>query len=121
MLLVDDEVMTLAIVHEALEEAGYQVVIAESGCEALQILEKQATDILVTNVRLKSGEDGWEIARRARALRPAIPVVHVTGSGGPDCAGQAVGGSQLIRTSLAPGAIVDAVADLLGRRPGGPC
>jgi DNA-binding response OmpR family regulator len=117
VLLVEDEVMILAIVQEALEEASFQVFIAESRDEALQLLEKQPVDILVTDVRLQRGADGWEIARRARALSPGIPVVYVTACDSGDFVAEGVEGSRLIRKPFEPHVIVETVSDLLDRGP----
>jgi len=64
---------------EALEEAGYRVDAFGAGEEALRALPALAADVLVVDWNLP-GLDGVEVARRARALAPALGVVVISGN-----------------------------------------
>ncbi len=56
-----------------------QVTYLPSGVEAIACLDGGATfDIVLTDVRMP-GQDGWSVARRARELRPGIPVIYISG------------------------------------------
>lgn len=72
--------MTLRFtVTSDLEDAGYKVLQATRGDEALAILAGAAKiDALLTDLRLPGSIDGWDIAERARQLRPDLPVIYAS-------------------------------------------
>lgn len=76
VLVVEDEADLLFTVTLALELAGYAVVQATSGEEALEAVETRSPDVVVLDLRLP-GIDGWEVLRRLGQgpARPRIPVV----------------------------------------------
>jgi signal transduction histidine kinase len=80
ILLVDDEPLVRHATAAMLADMGHHVAEAESGIEALQMLESGATvpDLLVTDY-LMPGMNGAELAREARRQRPALPVLVLTG------------------------------------------
>jgi len=80
VLLVEDDVLLSFPVEHSLLEAGHEVEVAFSGNDALNALHRDpgSFDALVTDVRLGSGPDGWEVARRARDLSPGIRVIYMT-------------------------------------------
>jgi CheY-like chemotaxis protein len=86
VLYVDDEVMIRELAASELEEAGFEVVFAESGAAALDALDNDADPFcaIVTDVNLGAGPNGWEVARRARELNDALPVVYVSGASGQE-------------------------------------
>jgi CheY-like chemotaxis protein len=74
VLLVEDEILLSDVVAEELEAAGYQVLTALTGEEALMLLEAQdSVDLLLTDVRLPGGVDGWQVAAAARRTFPPFP------------------------------------------------
>jgi CheY-like chemotaxis protein len=83
VLVVEDEQLLREMVEPALADAGYSVLLAHNGSEALKHLEERKSEeaplrALVTDVQLGPGPSGWEVAKRARELHPEIPVVYVT-------------------------------------------
>lgn len=82
VLVVDDEALVADIVESGLREAGFDVIIAMTGEQAVAILEKQAETIrgLVTDVNLGKGMSGFDLGHRARELLPELPVLYVTGN-----------------------------------------
>lgn len=79
VLVVEDDATIREVMVEALEDEGFQVWSASSGCEAVALLmHEQPFDALFTNIRLP-GFDGWEVARRFRAAHPMIFVIYATG------------------------------------------
>ena len=65
---------------------------------------------------IKLGKDrirGWDVARRARAVMPGLPVVYITGSHADEWAVQGVPKSILLSKPFAPAQLVSAVAQLL--------
>ncbi|KRB82834.1 hypothetical protein ASE00_12505 [Sphingomonas sp. Root710] len=81
VLHVEDEPLIRMLVAEDLEEAGYAVEMAASGSQAISILQQSASsfDAVITDIRLGDGPDGWQVAKVARGLNPALPVIYMTG------------------------------------------
>ena len=79
ILLVDDDLLLLALNAELLSELGYTVTTARNGSEALTILGNgHAVHALVTDLQMP-GLHGFELARRARSLRPSLTILYLTG------------------------------------------
>ena len=77
LLLAEDDRIVRITVRDALEEAGYEVTDRADGAEALAALERDAFDIVLTDVRLP-GVDGITLFRRARRTQPDAAVVLMT-------------------------------------------
>ena len=114
VLLVEDEPLVLMTVETALQDAGYQVLPAHDGREALALLEERVEELgaLVTDVRM-GDPDGWAVARRGRELKPSLPVVYITGDSAHEWAAHGVPGSVLVEKPFAPAQIVTGVSSLL--------
>jgi DNA-binding response OmpR family regulator len=76
ILVVDDEPTVTEVVSIYLERAGYRVVVASDGQEALGILENQSPDLVVLDLTLPE-VNGLEITRWLRA-RGAMPIIMLT-------------------------------------------
>lgn len=76
VLLVEDEAAIASALRAYLERDGFRVLAAESGEEALALLEREAVQIVVLDVGLP-GIDGFEVCRRIR-LRSATPIIMLT-------------------------------------------
>jgi DNA-binding NtrC family response regulator len=77
VLIVDDE----AIVRESLKDwlkDNYRVATAETGEEALELIEKQDFDILVVDVRLP-GKSGIQVLKEVKEVKPYIESIVITG------------------------------------------
>ena len=80
VLLVDDDRDVRDTAVNLLTVLGYQVLVAASGAEALDILERDdAIDVLFTDVVMPGGMDGGEVAEKAKLLRPNIKVLFASG------------------------------------------
>jgi CheY-like chemotaxis protein len=80
VLLVEDEPAINAMVCEAFEEQGFEVEAVENAGDALRrLMTGKAVDILFTDLDLPGGMDGAALARRARELRPGLPVIYTSG------------------------------------------
>ncbi|WP_374274966.1 PAS domain-containing protein [Brevundimonas sp.] len=80
VLVIDDEPTVRMLIVEVLGEAGYHVLQAEDGASGLEVLRSEmAIDLLVTDVGLPGGLNGRQVADAARALRPDLKVLFVTG------------------------------------------
>lgn len=121
VLVVDDEPLVGDLIREALETAGYAVVSADSGVEALALLASggRAWAALVTDINLGSASPlGWEVARRARSVSASLPVIYVSGDSSHDWAVQGVPMSIMISKPFTPSRVVVALADLLNAKTG---
>lgn len=80
ILLVEDEFLLREATCEDLRELGYEPICASRADEAWPVLTSDV-DIagLITDIRMPGEWDGWELARRARELRPKLGVVYVSG------------------------------------------
>jgi PAS domain S-box-containing protein len=87
VLIVDDEPSVREIVDEALTRLGYHVLTAESGEQALELLDRldYAVDLVVTDQTLP-GMPGHQLAQRIRGRRADLPILLTSGSGHPDSA-----------------------------------
>ncbi|MDC8784881.1 response regulator [Roseateles koreensis] len=80
VLIVDDVPDNLAVLHDALDESGYTVLVALDGESALQRAAQAQPDIVLLDAMMP-GMDGFEVARRLKA-NPAtshIPIIFMTG------------------------------------------
>ena len=80
VLVVEDETDVRNIVRRQLESLGHRVLVAEADTEALLLLQGPgAPDVLLTDVLLATGMNGIELASAARAVRPGLPVIFMSG------------------------------------------
>jgi DNA-binding response OmpR family regulator len=114
ILVVEDDQSIQSIVEEALSDGGYEPAIASSGEEALTLLHENKYRILLIDIKLgKDRIGGWDVARRARAIDPSLPVVYITGGPAEDWSVQGVPNSILLTKPFAPAQLVTAVSQLL--------
>ena len=79
ILLVDDDHAVREVTSITLRDLGYTVVEAGSGGAALDILAREPTiDLLIIDFAMP-GMSGAEVARQARAKRPTLPILFITG------------------------------------------
>jgi two-component system, sensor histidine kinase and response regulator len=79
ILIVDDTPANLGVLVETLGDAGYQLMVAEDGEEALAQTEQTQPDLILLDVMMP-GIDGFETCRRlkARASTRDVPVLFMT-------------------------------------------
>ena len=80
VLIVDDVPDNLSVLHDALDESGYTVLVATHGEAALQRAAQALPDIVLLDAMMP-GMDGFEVARRLKALPETahIPIIFMTG------------------------------------------
>jgi CheY-like chemotaxis protein len=74
ILCVDDEVVGLRVRRALLEHAGYTVLTAHNGIEALTLFEDQPIEAVVLDYFMP-GMHGPEVAARMRQLKPRVPIL----------------------------------------------
>ena len=116
ILVVDDEQMALVLMKRLLGEAGYQVVTAQSGFEALDLFRRQphAFQLVLLDLTMPF-MDGEETFHRLREIRSEIPVVLCTGFIRQDRLDRLMkdGIAGFLRKPVAPDEIVDHVRGVL--------
>ena len=80
ILVVDDEPMALELLHSVLTDAGYEVSVAQSGFECLDLVRRDGTsyDLVLTDLSMPL-MDGEETFQRLRQIAPAAKVVLMAG------------------------------------------
>jgi DNA-binding NtrC family response regulator len=116
VFIVEDEPLIQDLLETPLRDGGYDVAKATCGKDAIAMLEADGSSYqaLITDVNLGRGElSGWDVAKRARELNPALPVIYMTGDSGHDWAANGVPNSVLLLKPFAPAQVVTAVSQLL--------
>ena len=80
ILLVDDEADLLSLWTLRLESAGYNVVTADSGEEAMAVLSASVPSLVITDLRM-GGMDGITLYESIRKVSISIPVIIITAHG----------------------------------------
>ncbi len=83
VLIVDDEDDLLSTIVERLEFRGIETVGVQTGEQALAKIREQEFGVVVQDVKLK-GEDGIEVMKLIKKLRPELPVILLTGHMSPE-------------------------------------
>jgi CheY-like chemotaxis protein len=79
-LVIDDEPLLRMIMVDALTDEGYHVLEAVDGVAGLEIFRAHPDiDVLVTDIGLPKGLTGKQVAEQARAVRPELATLFVTG------------------------------------------
>ncbi len=89
LLLVDDEEMALMNLERILSKQGYEIVAAESGSRALELLHADQFDVVLTDLRMEK-VDGMKILEESRRMNPELEVIMITGYATVDSAIEAM-------------------------------
>ncbi len=119
ILVVEDDAMLRELYRKALQRAGYQVLTADGGEDALSILKTwgERIDWLFTDIRLSGQIDGWAVGSAFSLNHPLRPVVY--GSGFEPDGSRQVANSVFLRKPINVGELIAAFKKLSadGRRP----
>ena len=74
ILVVDDHKNTRMLVNELLSGAGYQVLEAKDGKEAMGLVEIGPIDLVLTDLKMPE-MDGIQLTRAIRRIRPDLPII----------------------------------------------
>jgi DNA-binding response OmpR family regulator len=115
ILVIEDDQSIQGIIEEALTDGGFEPAIAASGEEAVTLLKGGQTRYraLVTDINLLGTMDGWEVAKQAREIDPAFPIIYMTGAAADQWPSHGVPNSILLTKPFAPAQLVTAVSQLL--------
>jgi len=115
VLVIEDDLQIQAIIDEALCEGDYEPALATSGEEAVTLLKGSQLPyrMLVTDINLAGKTSGWEVAKVARQIDPAFPIIYMTGAAADQWPSHGVPNSVLLTKPFAPAQLVTAVSNLL--------
>lgn len=77
ILLVDDEVEITDIHQRYLVQAGYQVLVAHDGVEALEIFKRKPIDLIITDIMMPR-MDGYDLISEVQYQSPDQPFLFIT-------------------------------------------
>jgi len=80
VLIVDDEKSIVELARLYLTKAGYEVISAADGAEALKKVRAQRPDLVILDIMLPE-VDGWEVCRRLRQSGDDVPIIMLTARG----------------------------------------
>lgn len=80
ILITDDEVNIVSGLKYAFEDEGYTVLSANNGLEAWHLVNTNAVDLVITDLRMPE-MDGYELIRKISASYPMLPIIVLTGHG----------------------------------------
>ena len=118
ILLVEDDPRVRSSTIEALQDLDYDPVACSSGAEAVGIFESQPFDLVITDVIMPE-MTGPELIKHLKQSHDDFAVLFVTGYVGEGETGDLVG-YELLRKPFTVGALANAVAVALSRRPSEP-
>ncbi len=115
LLYVEDDAVIRLMMTAVLEDAGFELIVASNGEQALDILavEHDRIDGLVTDIDLGHGPTGWNVARRARTLIAQIPVLYASSVSQFDWLTNGVPLSRLLTKPCGPARIVEMISALM--------
>lgn len=113
--VVDDDEDVLALVKEILEAEGYDVLLYNNGRMALDALEINSPDLIISDIRMPH-MDGIELLRRVRQ-KSAVPIIFLTGRQNEidELLGLRVGADDYIRKPFSTRILVERVRTVLRR------
>jgi len=77
ILVVDDEPRVVRLVREVLTAMGYRVIAAASGKSAIEMVAMEQPDLVLLDILMPVGPDGYEVCRRIREFSK-VPVIMLT-------------------------------------------
>jgi len=101
VLLVDDEPNIVNALRRSLSDEGYDIYVAHSGHEALELLKRQRIDLVVSD-QVMPGMTGVELLKRVRLRYPDTARVMLTGNANLHMAADAINYGEVDRMLVKP-------------------
>lgn len=79
ILVVDDDEFVLDFLKEALPALGYETAFATTGDEAIELIEKESFDLILSDIRMPE-VNGIDVARAAYRSQPHVPILFMSGN-----------------------------------------
>lgn len=117
ILIIDDDNITRALMRHFLEEAGYHVTDTESGALALDLLQTESFDLIITDLMMPA-KDGLQTILEIQRLPQKVKIIAIS-SGGPQRSTRLLqvaknyGAVETLLKPLSPDELIEAVARAL--------
>ena len=112
VLVVDDDPSVRQSVSKVLKDAGYDVVDAADGKQALESFDPNGIDLVILDIGLPI-QSGWEIFERITRVNPILPIVMITGQTDQIHVARAAGVSALLEKPLNAPQLLHTIRELL--------
>lgn len=125
ILVIDDEELVRFTVRHALENAGYEVIEATDGAEAMTRLADGGVDLVITDV-LMPNKEGIETIRDLRKQADPPRIIAISGGGRTDNVdflelARKLGADDVLAKPFTARKLTETVAQVLGDTPAGSC
>ena len=115
LLVVEDDFLVRLTLVDALSDLGFDVLEAEDARDALSLLcDRPDIDLILSDINLPGGSDGFALARAARVIRPGLPVIYASGRYARAEPHQQVSGARFLAKPFTPTLAVAVINELLG-------
>ena len=118
ILVVDDNASVRTTARALLEAAGFQVVEAESGMAALEVLKSEVVEVVLTDIFMPD-TDGIELIHALHRESPDLPIVAMSGGGYNDgkdvlAVARLFGAAQIVQKPLTQRKLIGAIRRAIG-------
>lgn len=118
LLVIEDDRLVRTLTSRVLRGAGYEVIEASGGGEAMAVMSQQGPRLsLIVSDVVMPGSDGVEVLGALRRSRPDIPCLFVTGYAREEGRIRALSNVSLLYKPFVPSSLLSAVSFLLADRP----
>ena len=112
ILIVEDDFLVRLCAADALSNAGYNVLQAASGPDALRLLESAPVDVVFTDINMPGAFDGVGLAQRVKRRWPKTLLLITSGRG---CPKEGVGDARFLPKPYMPDNLPRLIQEVLGR------
>jgi CheY-like chemotaxis protein len=105
VLIVEDDPLIREVMHDVLEDEGFQALCADSTQDAIQTMEHDNGDdisAIFADIDLGDRGGGYEVARRARLIKPDIKIIYTSGGAREDFARERVEDAVFVQKPYLP-------------------
>jgi len=110
ILSVDDDSVALYVRHKLLSSAGYGVISANDGAQALELFGNNPVDLVLLDYALPE-MDGGQVAEAMKQYEPNVPIIMVSGAHVPQKSLVPV--NHFVRKAEGPEALLTAIRELI--------
>ena len=117
ILVVDDQAEVRELVKVTLEVNDYQLLMAENGQQALDMVKAEQPDLILLDIMMPGGPDGIEVCRQLKSegVNSTIVMLTAKGEDADVDAGYAAGADDYFVKPFSPLELIEKVEDVLGR------
>jgi DNA-binding response OmpR family regulator len=116
VLVVDDDASVRDSLKKVLQEAGYEVVLAAGGLEAVGRCDQKPIDLVLLDLNLPN-QSGWDVFECLTRRHPGIPIIIITGLPNQYPVALTAGAGALMEKPIEVPALLKTMQELLSEPP----